>query len=169
MNRKLLRGNVKIVAAYPEAFADPAQPTADELNNSDFVFDISCAIEDSYELNMTESETSDSRSICDIGQVATRTFENYSASFDLFRDRDVTANGVFNLAFNLFKAPDVPFILIKRIGPRQADPFAVGNIISMYSVDTDLPLDIIEDGTELMFGARFRPTGGVNVNHEVSA
>src|SRR5690625_6709702 len=87
-NRKVLRGNVRIVAAYPEAFADPANPTAAELNDTDFVKDISCAIEDSYTLNMSDSDTSDSRTICDSGQLQTATFENYEASLAGLRDED---------------------------------------------------------------------------------
>lgn len=168
-NRKVLRGNVRIVAAYPEAFADPANPTAAELNDTDFVKDISCAIEDSYTLNMTDSDTSDSRTICDIGQVQTATFENYEASLDGFRDEDPLAQGYYNLFFNLFKAPDIPYILIKRIGTDQKEPFAVGDIISMYAVETDYPEDVVEDGSEVMLGARFRPTGGLNINHTVGA
>ncbi|SRR5690625_3992127 len=168
-NRKVLRGNVRIVAAYPEAFADPANPTADELNNADFVHDISCAIEDDYTLDMTDPDTSDSRSICDIGQVETPTFDNYEASLDGFRDADPAAEGYYNLFFNLFKAPDIPYILIKRIGVGQREEFTVGDIISMYTVETDYPEDVVEDGSEIMLGARFRPVGGLNINHEVAA
>src|SRR5690625_5854226 len=112
-NRKVLRGNVRIVAAYPEAFADPANPTADELNNADFVHDISCAIEDDYTLDMTDPDTSDSRSICDIWQVETPTFDSYVASRNGFRDADAAAEGYYNLFFYLFKARGVPSMLVK--------------------------------------------------------
>ena len=118
--QKLLRGNVTILAAYPEAFANPATPTAAELNNlfvygtneDGMVFDISCAILDSYTLNMSDSDTDDSISICDIGNVSTPTFMNYDAELDFFRDRSVTDNGVYSLAFDLFKGTDRPFFLI---------------------------------------------------------
>ena len=51
---KLLRGNVTVLAAFPEAFANPRTPTITELNdqfvystNEDaMVFNISCAIVD---------------------------------------------------------------------------------------------------------------------------
>lgn len=177
--QKMLRGNVTILAAYPEAFADPAAPTAAELNdifaygtNEDaMVFDISCAILDDYTLNMTDSDTDDSISICDIGNVSTPTFQNYEASLDFFRDRSVTDNGVFNLAFDLFKGPDRPFWLIKRIGyannPRAA--FAVGQDISMYGVNTDYPIDMVEDNTMLQFGGRFKPNGDLNINYTIAA
>lgn len=175
--QKLLRGNVKIVAAYPEAFADPEAPTAAELNdlfvytsNEDaMVFDVSCAILDDYTLNMTDSDTDDSISICDIGNVSTPTFANYEASLDFFRDRSVTDNGVFNLAFDLFKGPDRPFYLIKRIGPAQGAVFAAGQNISMYGVNTDFPVDLVEDNTMLQFGGRFKPSGDLNINYTLEA
>lgn len=174
---KLLRGNVKIVAAYPEAFANPATPTAAELNdlfvyttNEDgMVFDISCAILDDYTLNMTDSDTDDSLSICDIGNVETPTFSNYEASLDFFRDSSVTANGVYNLAWDLFKGVDRPFWLIKRIGPAQTAAFAIGQTISMYGVNTDLPVDLVEDNSMLQGGARFKPNGNLLTNYTIAA
>ena len=62
-NVKMLRGNLKVVIAYPEAFANPATPTSTELNNlfvygtkeDAMVFDISCAIvDDGYTFNLTD-------------------------------------------------------------------------------------------------------------------
>lgn len=178
-NEKLLRANVTILAAYPEAFADPANPTAAELNdqfaygtNEDaMVFNISCAILDDYTLNQTDSETDDELSICDIGNVSTPTFYNYEASLDFFRDKVPTANGVFNLAWRLFRGPDRPFWLIKRLGKPQNETFATdgSDVISMYGVETDIPIDIVEDTTNLKFGARFKTTGDVNINYSVEA
>ena len=169
MAQKMLRGNVTIVAAAPEAFADSAAPTAAELNNADLVWNISCAITDDYTLNQAESDTDDSRSICDIGSVATPTFYNYEASLDGFRDADVEADGVYNLFRDLFRAPDVPYVLIKRIGGANNKPFEAGDVISMYEVNTDFPVDLVEDGSPIRFGARFKPTGNLNLNHEVAA
>ncbi len=169
MAQKMLRGNVTIVAAEPEAFADVSAPTAAELNNATLVYNISCAITDDYTLNMTDSDTDDSRSICDIGAVATPTFYNYEASLDGFRDADVDATGVYNLFRDLFRAPDVKYILIKRIGGANNQPFAAGDVISMYEVNTDYPVDLVEDGAPLRLGARFKPTGNLNINYEVVA
>src|SRR5688572_18499781 len=100
-NDKILRANITILAAYPEAFANPAAPTAAELNaqfvyttaEGNMVHNISCAVLDDYTLNMTDSETDDELSICDIGNVSTPTFYNYEVSLDFFRDKVVTANG----------------------------------------------------------------------------
>ncbi len=168
MTQKMLRGNVTILAAAPEAFADPATPTADELNGP-LVWNISCAIADDYTLNMAESDTDDSRSICDIGSVATPTFYNYEASLDGFRDADPDADGLYNLFRDLFRAADVPYILVKRIGGVNTKPFEVGDTVSMYGVNTDYPVDVVEDGSPIMFGARFKSTGDLNVNYTVTA
>lgn len=173
--QKLLRANISILWAYPEAFADPAAPTSAELNdlfvygtNEDgLVFDISCSILDDYTLNMTDSDTDDSISICDIGNVETPTFQNYEASLNHFRDESVTANGVFNLAFDLFKAPDRPGFLVKRIGYAQGTPFAAGQTVSLFGFNTDYPADVVEDNAMVQFGSRFKPDGQLNVNYDL--
>lgn len=175
---KLLRGNVKVVAAYPEAFADPATPTVAELNdlfvydtNEDgMVFDISCAItDDSFTADKGESETDDTRTICNIGQVQNPVFESYEVSFDGLRDKGVTDKSDFNLFLNLFMGVDRPFWIITRIGAAQAAPFAVGQDIRMFGVTTDNPADLVEDNSLLMVGARFKYTGEINFNYRLEA
>lgn len=166
---RVMPGNVTIWAAYPEAFVNLATPTVADMAKATMVFNISCAIEESYTLNQTGSETDDSKTICDVGDVASPTFVNYEASLDGFRDKSLTDNGVFNLFYRLFKSKGVPFVLIKRIGKANTAPVAVGDILSLYSVETDNPVDIVDDVTNIMLGARFKPTGGVNINYKVVA
>lgn len=175
-NEKMLRGNVTVLAAYPEAFANPETPTSDELNNlfvydtseDGLVFNISCAItDDSYSINVTDSDTDDTRTICQIGQVQNPTFQNYEVSFDTLRDQDLMAKGVFNLAFELFKAPDRPFWIITRIGESNTTPFAVGQDIKMFGVTTDNPVDVVEDNSVIKFGPRFKNTGDLLVNYRL--
>lgn len=178
-NQKVLRANVTILAAYPEAFADPANPTAAELNdvfayttNEDaFVFDISCATLDDYTLNLADSDTDDELSVCDVGNSPNPTFFNYDAELNFFRDKTVTDNGVFNLAWRLFRGEDRPFWLIKRIGKAQGATFLTdgSDVVSMYRVNTDLPTDVVEDGSNAKFGARFKTTGQVNINFSVTS
>lgn len=176
-NEKLLRGNVTILLAYPEAFADPEEPTAAELNdvfeystNEDaLVFDVSCATLDDYTMNMSDPETDDTMTVCDIGQTETPTFDNYEVSLDFLRDESVTANGVFNLARDLTLTADRPFWAIKRIGKPQGAAFDTdgSDVISMYGVITDIPTNLIEDNTLLKHGARFKNTGDININYSV--
>lgn len=177
-NVKLLRGNITVLAAYPEAFANPKAPLVAELNdlfdyntNRDaMVFDISCAItDDSYSINVTDSDTDDTRTICQIGQVQNPTFQNYEVSFDVLRDADVTAQGVFNLAFELFRSADRPYYIITRIGPAHGTPFAINQDIKLFGVTTDNPEDVVEDNSMLKFGPRFKTTGDLLVNYRLSA
>lgn len=177
-NVKLLRANVTVLAAYPEAFANPAAPTAAELNaqfvyttaETNMVFNISCAItDDGFTANVTDSDTDDTRTICDIGQVQNPTFTQYEVSLDGLRDLSVTDNGVFNLFFDLFKSADRPFWIITRIGKANNAAFLAdgSDVIKMFGVNTDNPNDLIEDGGLIKFGARFKNTGDVNINYRV--
>lgn len=178
-NVKLLRGNVGIYMAYPEAFADPANPTAAELNDqfaygtneTGMVFNISCAVLDDYTLNMSDPEMDDSLSICDIGNVETPTFDTYEAELNFFRDEDIDALGVFNLARDLHLGVDRPFWLIKRVGKPQNALFLTdgSDSLSMFGVTTDYPVDVADDNSMLQFGGRYKTTGELNINHIVTA
>jgi hypothetical protein len=39
----------------------------------------------------------------------------------------------------------------------------------MYGVNTDYPVDVVEDNSNTQFGARFKPTGVLNVNYTIAA
>lgn len=175
---KLLRSNITVLAAYPEAFANPAAPTAAELNaqfvfttaETNKVFNISCAItDDGFTANLTDSDTDDTRTICDIGQVQNPTFQVYEVSLDALRDANVTDNGVFNLFFDLFKGVDRPFWIITRVGKSNSAPFLTdgSDVIRMFGVNTDYPVDIVDDNSLTKFGARFKNTGDLNFNYKV--
>lgn len=177
---KLLRSNITVLAAYPEAFVNPAAPTAAELNNqfvfgtneSAMVFNISCAIlDDGYTANVTDSDTDDSRTICDIGQVANPTFTQYEVSLDFYRDKALADTGVFNMAFDLFKGIDRPFWIITRIGKENTAPFLTNgsDVIKQFGVTTDYPNDLIEDNSQVRFGARFKNTGEIAINTRIAS
>lgn len=175
---KLLRANVTVLVAYPEAFANPLAPTSTELNKlfvfgtaeSNMVFNISSAIvDDGFTANVTDSDTDDTRTITDVGQVSNPTFTKYEVSFDCLRDQSVTANGVFNLAFDLFKGLDRPFYVYTRIGQTQTTAAAANDDWSIFGVRTDNPLDLVDDGGLIKFGARFKNTGDVQPNYRLVA
>jgi hypothetical protein len=166
MPSKLLRGNTKIVAVEYDAIANPAAPTSAELNSATMANDISCAVLDDYTLNLTDSDTDDTLTVCDIGNVETRTFANYEAELTGLKDATLTDNAsVYNTFFRLFLAPDVRYWLVKRIGPAQATAFAVGQVVSLFGVSTDYPTNNAEDGSMLSMTANFKPTGSVNTNY----
>lgn len=177
-NDKLLRAHYLVAIAYPEYAVNPLEPTASELNNlfafgtaeDGLVFNISGAIlDDSNNINQTGSDTDSTMTIVDVASVETPTFWNYEVTFDGLRDRDIDAAGVYNLLRELTIAPDRPFIVITRVGPHNEDPAAIGDVISLFAVDTDLSSDITEDGGLIQHTARFKPSGSVNINFKVVA
>jgi WD40 repeat protein len=176
-NAKLLRANFTVLLAYPEYAVDPLAPTAAELNNvysssnlGGMVFNISCGIlDDSNSINQTGSDTDSTLTICDVSEVENPTFWNYEVTFDGLRDRDVTANGLFNLLRSLTLTPDRPFYAITRYGKGSSDQFDTTDHISIFGVNTDVPVDIAEDGGLLQHGARFKTTGQVEINYKVAA
>ena len=171
---KTLRGNVTIWAVRPEAVADWGQPISlaawNKAVTNGLVTDISCAVEDGYSLNLTGSSTDDSQSVCDISQVETPLYYEYEASLDLFRNKPGTIDTpIYNVALSLFDKEDIPYYLVKRVDKKQGSDVAINDILSAYGVKTDIGQDVAEDGSMLMFGARFKTTGGVNTNKSVTA
>lgn len=172
---KLLRGHFSVYAFFPEASGDWAAPTAAELTaalSSGLGVDISCALtDDSVTIDLTDSDTDDSISICDIGNVSTPTFFNYEVSFDSFRNGPASAGSpvaVYEQPVRLFNAADRPYYIVKRIGPDQGTAFAAGQTVSIFGVNTDYPTDVLGDGENILFGSRFKPNGQVNVNVDLA-
>jgi hypothetical protein len=174
---KVLRGNVTIWAVRPEAY------TADEWSSDEestfglsvakwnaaeeagLITDASCAIEDGYSLNTTGTQTSSSRSVCDIAEVENPTFDEYEASLDLFRNKPGTIDTpIYDIALHLFDGLDVEYYLVKRVDKEQGAPVEAGDILSWFGVSTDYGVDITDDNSDLMYGARFKPNGVVRTN-----
>jgi hypothetical protein len=168
MPTKLLRPNVGIYVATADAFANYAAPTLTEITAATKVFNISPAVTDDYTLNMTDSESDDSLAIVDNASVQTPTYYNYEASLDGFRDENPSATSVYNKFRELFDAPDVKYYLIKRVGYAHNAPFAAGQLVSVYGVKTDFPVELLGDGEMIRDGARFLTTGEVAVNVAVA-
>lgn len=168
---KLLRGHFSVYAFYPEALPNWAAPTGALLQTAitnGLGFDISCALtDDSVSINLTDSDTDDSISICDIGNVSTPTFFNYEVSFDSFRNGPSSAGPavpVYELPVQLFSNADLPYYIVTRIGPDQGTALAAGQVVSIYGVNTDFPTDILGDGENILFGSRFKANGQVYTN-----
>jgi hypothetical protein len=169
MATKLLRPNVGIYVATADAFADYKAPTLTEITDDEKVFNISPAITDDYTLNMTDSESDDSLAIVDNASVQTPTYYNYEASLDGFRDESSSADSVYNKFRTLFAEPDVKYYLIKRVGYAHDADFATGQLVSVYGVKTDFPVELLGDGEMIRDGARFLTTGEVAVNVAVGS
>src|SRR6056297_4251709 len=142
-NTRMYRTNVTFCLARPEAFADRTAPTAAELNDAALVPNITCALnEDGTTFTLGDSDTDDSLTFCDEGNVSTATFFNPEVAMEAFRDADTAATGDFNKAFDLLAFPDVEYIAIMRIGKDSDVAFAAGDRIKMVGVKTDFGIDI---------------------------
>ena len=94
MAKKMLNPNTTLWAVDADDVTNIKNITATELNAA---LNFSCAVVRGYTLNPTDSDTDDSASICDSGNVENRLYDNYEGEFTMFRDADVLDNlSIFN-------------------------------------------------------------------------
>lgn len=149
------------------ALTTPAAPKATEINAGT---NLSCAIVTGMTLNATASDTDDSKTICDESNVQTRTLGNYEANLSFFRDPVGAAPTVFTTAYDLFKVARVEGWLISRQGKKSTELAAVGDIVSVFKVMSDSPMDESDDkGTPIRLTVPFLQRGEMHVNTTVVA
>ena len=95
--------------------------------------------------------------------------KNYEFSFDGFRDKNVDAAGVFNLAWRLCQTPDRPYYGIVRLGHERDVAFANGQDVLIFGLTTDNLQDIVDSGANTKFGARFQYTGQSKENYRLGS
>lgn len=136
MAKKMLNPNTTLWVIDADDVLDINDITADDLNTEALNF--SCAVVRGYTLNPTDSDTDDSASICDSGNVENRLYDNYEGEFTMFRDADVSdTTSVFNQAFEYFKEPDKRFYIIRRIGKRNTEPAVAGDELEAFLFTND--------------------------------
>lgn len=140
---KMMSPNTRIDWYPLSGFADPENPTVLELNAGT---NISCAIVTGYTLAFTDSDTDDSKTICDEGNVQNRTFSNYEASLTFFRDAIGDAPTVFSTARDIFKDGRVSGYLVSRQGRKSTVAYAVDDVISIFEVTSDFMRTEAADG-----------------------
>lgn len=176
MPAKLLRPNVGLYVAhasvFPNGITGTSAVTAEQFTAATFngnvltggIVNISPAVSDDYTLGLTDSQSDNSLSIIDNANITTPTYNNYSATFQGFRDANLAATSVYNDFKRLFQTPDSKYYLIKRIGKAHDAAFAIGDVISVFGVTTDYGVDTYGDGNMITLGARFLTTGEVVTN-----
>jgi hypothetical protein len=165
----MYRANVTFCLAHPEAFADRTAPTAAELNSA-LVKNITCALnEDGTTFTLGDSDTDDSLTFCDEGNLSTPTFYNPEVVMEAFRDADTSATGVFNEALGLLAFPDIEYIAILRVGEDSDTAFAAGDRVKMVGVKTDFGIDVVGNGENQRISQSFLNNDFVNWNYEVAA
>jgi hypothetical protein len=168
-NTRLYRANVTFCLAHPEAFATRTAPTAAELNST-LVKNITCALnEDGTTFTLGDSDTDDSLTFCDEGNLSTPTFYNPEVVMEAFRDADTSASGEYNEALGLLAFPDIEYIAIMRLGGLSTDVFATGDRIKMVGVKTDFGIDTVGNGENQRISQSFLNNDFVNWNYEVAS
>ncbi len=137
MAKKMLNPNTTLWVIDADDVLDIADLSADDLNGTGTpgtsALNFSCAVVRGYTLNPTDSDTDDSASICDSGNVENRLYDNYEGEFTMFRDADATdATSVFNQAFEYFKTPDKRFYVVRRVGKRNTVAATTGDEVEAF-------------------------------------
>ena len=125
---------------------------------------ISCALLDSLNLGLAASATDTELTVCSIGNEAVPTFYNVNCVLEIFRDKNKSDTGVFNLATMLLCAADTRYAVIDRIGKSSTAVLTASDVISIYEIKTDNPVDVKADQANLKLQQTPDPTGLVNVN-----
>jgi hypothetical protein len=167
---RLYRPNVFLGLADLAAFANPATPSVAELNNTDLVWDITCATsEDTTEFTLGDSETDTTLNFCSNASVTKTTTQNATITFKIERDEDRAATGVFNRAFQLLAYPDIPYYAIERIGKPNTAAFAVGDYVRIVQVATDMPQDVLASDANAYLENQMLTQGFINWNYQVAS
>src|SRR5690625_352671 len=171
MSVKMMNPNTTIWWVPAEDLADSSAPTAAELNDAQ---NLSCAIVTGFTLNPTDSDTDNTRSICDEGNVETPTWDNYEGNLTFFRAKDADDTngvaGVMNAAFELFKHKGGDGYLVRRIGKNNNVAAAASDIASVFRFLSDNPQDVAGgDEGPIQFTVPFLQQGEMHLNVEVVA
>lgn len=132
---------------------------------------VSCAVRDDMTLGLSDSASDGDRTLCSVGEAEDLTFYNFDAELTAFRDEDPTAAGAFNMFRDLTFAPDVPFILVHRIGAEQttgqSTPFVEdeGQDIDLYYVWTDNQVPGHGDEENMTVSQGLVPKNVVNISY----
>lgn len=167
MAKKLLAPNTTIWWIPTAGLANPAAPTAALINAGT---NISCAIVTGYSLNFTDSDTDDTKSICDNANVQTPTNDNYEANLTLFRSDLVVPTALLASVFTLFKKAGAQGYLVRRIGKPNAAAAAIGDVVQVFGVESDLPQVVESDNNgPIQMTVPFIPTGAAYNNFKLVA
>lgn len=142
MAKKMLNPNTTLWVIDADDVLDITDLSAEDLNGTGTpgtsALNFSCAVVRGYTLNPTDSDTDDSASICDSGNVENRLYDNYEGEFTMFRDADVAdATSVFNQAFEYFKEPDKRFYVVRRVGKRNTVAADAGDEVEAFLFTND--------------------------------
>ena len=159
---KMMSPNTTIWWIPLAGIANYLSPTVAEINAG---INISAGIVTGFTLGATDSDTDDSKTIVDEGNVSTPTFGNYEASLSFFRDATGDAATVFTTATALFTGGRVEGWLVSRHGYKSTIVAATTQLVSVYGVISDFYQDVEGDGgSPIQITVPFKPTGKMVLN-----
>lgn len=146
---------------------NPDAPSAAMLTTA---ANISCAIVSGYTVNATDSDTDDSKSICDAANVSTPTFRNYEGNITFFRDANVAdVASDFSKAFTFFRAKGAAGFIVRRLGKLPSVAAAAGDVVSSYKFISDNPQDVVADSGPIQMTVPLLPQGKMSLYKTVVA
>lgn len=167
---RMLGPKRRVLLAYPEAFDDILDPQAAELNNAAMVFNITCALlESDTTIGLDDPDTDDELTMCSIGNEQTPTFDNVNITLTGLRDGRRETTEVAGVLWNLLKEKGVPFVLIDSVGYDADVPFAAGQEIDYYLIETDFPGRTINDRESIKITSVPKFRGELSIRHEIAA
>jgi len=159
---KMMSPNTTIWWIPVAGIANFNAPTVAEITAG---INLSAAIVTGYTLAATDSDTDDSKTIVDEGNVSTPTFGNYEASLSFFRDAIGDAATAFTTANDLFTAGRVEGWLVSRQGYKSTVAAATTQLVSVFGVVSDYHQVVEGDGgSPIQTTVPFKPTGKMKLN-----
>lgn len=151
--------------------ANPASPTAAEINAGQWLTP-AVAFDGSTFPNATDSNDVDDRGWLDAGNASTRGYEQYEATLNFFRPRDLgNVTSDYVQVFEAMRLSGVKGYLVTRVLQRNTSPVnvpaAAGDWISVYKVQSDAVVDDTEGEDSYKYAVNFLPQGGIYVYTQV--
>jgi hypothetical protein len=159
---KMMSPNTTIWWIPFAGIANYLAPTVAEITAG---INLSAAIVTGYTLAATDSDTDDSKTIVDEGNVSTPTFGNYEASLSFFRDGIGDTATAYTIANDLFTAGRVEGWLVSRHGYKATVAPATTQLVSVFGVVSDYHQVVEGDGgSPIQTTVPFKPTGKMKLN-----
>lgn len=159
---KMMSPNTTIWWVPLAGIANYTAPTVAELTAGT---NISAAIVTGYTLAATDSDTDDSKTITDEGNVQTPTFGNYEANLSFFRDAIGDTPTIFTTAIALFTAGRVEGWLVSRHGFKSNTAPLAAQLVSVFRVTSDFHQTVEGDGgAPIQLTVPFLPQGQMALN-----
>lgn len=164
-------GNVQVWVIAEADVADINAPTATEINTDGINITDAIAWDGTTFPANTESNDVDDRSLLDKGNTSGRGFAQFEAALQLFYPKNVLdVNDPYNVAFQFFKTPRVPVLLVTRVLQATEGvetPVTAGQWVSVYQFITDAVTHDTEGEDSYKYGVGFLPQGGLSVYTQI--